>query len=396
MPPPDAPVPAPAFFAPPADWGTWQSVAAMVAPEPPRQLPPPLPVRRPTQVQGSVVPAGEDAAKPPVSAVAPQEANVRHLAALLREVPGASADELVRLAEAIVRTPRERPVDELLQRAVAKYRDNAAAMDQLAACREVAVAHTLRAFPGPLAADLDAPDMESQLETLAPLCTVLMRLGDDAAALAAAWGLSQPKRETRQIAVMLLTRVRHAAAPTLACRALFDVEARTAQVAADALEHMLRPSDGRVLLTRAALGSLRTALEKGTEEQKVAAARAASVVHHAPLVPALLELLDSRNRDLAELALAALVATTRLDLGMSVRRWRSWWKDHGTQRRVEWLMDGLGHKDREMRIGAQRDLFALTGEYLGYHHDSPRPERDAAIARWRAWWVQHRNQPDLP
>jgi len=147
---------------------------------------------------------------------------------------------------------------------------------------------------------------------------------------------------------------------------------------------------------RAALNQVRNALEKGLDEQRFAAARAAGQIHHAPFVPALIELLDGRSRELGELALAGLREITHQDLGTGPRRWRAWWKLNGPRRRVEWILEGLGHKDRELRQGAQRDLHALTGEYLGYHHDAPKPERDAAVARWRAWWEINRSRADLP
>jgi hypothetical protein len=71
-------------------------------------------------------------------------------------------------------------------------------------------------------------------------------------------------------------------------------------------------------------------------------------------------------------------------------------KDNAHRRRIEWLMDALAHKEKDQRLGAQRDLAALTGEYLGYYYDAPKAERDAAIGRWQAWWLQNKARTDLP
>ena len=60
------------------------------------------------------------------------------------------------------------------------------------------------------------------------------------------------------------------------------------------------------------------------------------------------------------------------------------------------LVDALGHKERDLRQSAQRELNQLTGEYLGYFHDAPKAERDAAITRWRTWVDANKTRLDLP
>ena len=54
--------------------------------------------------------------------------------------------------------------------------------------------------------------------------------------------------------------------------------------------------------------------------------------------------------------------------------------------RIEWLIDGLVHKEDAVREAAIGDLRRLTGEYFGYHHDLPRRERELAAEPWAAWW----------
>jgi hypothetical protein len=88
-------------------------------------------------------------------------------------------------------------------------------------------------------------------------------------------------------------------------------------------------------------------------------------------------------------ARAALVEITRQDFGASRRRWRAWLADHGKEARTDWLFAALGHKVREIRFAASEELWQITGEYFGYHYDSPRREREQARDRWRDWWRQH-------
>ena len=82
----------------------------------------------------------------------------------------------------------------------------------------------------------------------------------------------------------------------------------------------------------------------------------------------------------------ALVTLTAQDLGLSEKKWRKWYETSRKQHRVEWLIDGLGHKEDAIREQAINDLRKMTGEYFGYHHDLPRKEREVAAERWSAWW----------
>lgn len=93
-----------------------------------------------------------------------------------------------------------------------------------------------------------------------------------------------------------------------------------------------------------------------------------------------------RNDRAGDHARKALIALTAQDFGGSERKWRKWWEGARKRHRIEWLIDGLGHKEDAIRETAINDLRRLTGEYFGYHHDLPRREREAAAARWFAWW----------
>lgn len=87
-----------------------------------------------------------------------------------------------------------------------------------------------------------------------------------------------------------------------------------------------------------------------------------------------------------EHARKALVALTAQDFGLSEKKWRKWHDAARKRHRIEWLIEGLLHKDDAIREIAINDLRRLTGEYFGYHHDLPRKERDVAAERWASWW----------
>jgi len=87
-----------------------------------------------------------------------------------------------------------------------------------------------------------------------------------------------------------------------------------------------------------------------------------------------------------EHARKALISLTAQDFGPSEKKWRKWWETAYRRHRIEWLIDGLGHKEDSVREGAINDLRRLTGEYFGYHHDLPKREREIAAERWANWW----------
>jgi len=88
----------------------------------------------------------------------------------------------------------------------------------------------------------------------------------------------------------------------------------------------------------------------------------------------------------AEKAREELMAITKQDFGTRPRRWEAWWEKHKDDDRIEWLFEGLAHKEPRIRASSEEELRKLTGEYFGYHYDLPRRERDQARARWQKWW----------
>ncbi|HZL18683.1 MAG TPA: hypothetical protein VFG23_13150 [Polyangia bacterium] len=103
-------------------------------------------------------------------------------------------------------------------------------------------------------------------------------------------------------------------------------------------------------------------------------------------IPDLIERLEMADDPVA--AQEALVAITKQDLGSRPKRWAAWWERHQNDDRVDWLFEGLSHKTTEIRATSEQELRALTGEYFGYHFDLPRRDREAARARWQAWWSE--------
>jgi Type II secretion system (T2SS), protein E, N-terminal domain len=121
------------------------------------------------------------------------------------------------------------------------------------------------------------------------------------------------------------------------------------------------------------------------------ALRALAELRDKNAVPALTELLEATNPDIATAAHDALMALCCDDAGTRSKRWLDWWARMGSLSRVEWLLEALAHRNPELRLLASTELYEISGEYFGYHYDLPERDREEARQRWIAWW-QSKNQ----
>jgi hypothetical protein len=121
-------------------------------------------------------------------------------------------------------------------------------------------------------------------------------------------------------------------------------------------------------------------------EQTPAAITALGEIRDKQAIPLLLEALKLPDRPVAEAAHAALVTITKQDFGLARRRWETWWRQARHKHRVEWLIEALGSKSPELRLAAAAELEELGGQYMGYHFDLGKRDRDEAQRRWTHWW----------
>ena len=103
-------------------------------------------------------------------------------------------------------------------------------------------------------------------------------------------------------------------------------------------------------------------------------------------MPRLVALLGHGDREVTREAERAFSAMTKQAFGGSARRWEKWLAASGERSRFEWLIEGLKHKDRGVRLSAAEDLERLTGESFGYFSDASPKERAQAVEKWEAWW----------
>jgi hypothetical protein len=210
------------------------------------------------------------------------------------------------------------------------------------------------------------------------LLELVIRLGPAASDLLIQ-KLTAPQRDIRFYAAVCAVELRPRNAVFVLAERLFDQDFGVRACALEALAGYPAPElEHAFTRARSAIQSL---------DSEIVGAATAAIVELGD-VGSIEELIRSVERGgrIGEHVRRALVALTAQDFGASERKWRKWWEGARRRHRIEWLIDGLSHKEDAIREAAIHDLRRLTGEYFGYHHDLPRREREAAAERWAAWW----------
>jgi hypothetical protein len=191
--------------------------------------------------------------------------------------------------------------------------------------------------------------------------------------------LDEPQRDIRFYAAVCAIELRPRNAVFVLAERLFDQDYGVRACALEALAGY-PPQDLEHAYTRA-----RSAISSADPEMVGASASAVVALGDVGAIEELIGAIERGGR-IGEHVRRALVSLTAHDFGPSERKWRKWWDSGRRRHRIEWLIEGLSHKEDAIREAAIHDLRRLTGEYFGYHHDLPRREREAAADRWAAWW----------
>jgi len=237
----------------------------------------------------------------------------------------------------------------------------------------------VRRFPGKLRVDRFAVTGRTlRAAQYGGLLEIVIRLGGAAAEFLID-KMSVAQRDTRFYATVCAAELRPRNAVFALADRLFDQDYGVRATAIEALAGYPASELGHAL-TRA-----RRAVHSTDPDVVAAASSALTTLGDVDAIPDLIGVIERADRG-GEHARRALTALTAQDFGTSERKWRKWYDTARRRHRVEWLIEGLGHKEDAIRETAINALRRLTGEYFGYHHDLPRKEREAAAERWSAWW----------
>lgn len=269
---------------------------------------------------------------------------------------------------------------------VARYVDDGdeAALSELLRAGQHAMPAIMARFPGPITIDmrmLDAPPLPK-----ASRCGPLLRLiaGQRKVALPFVLELVQSLRfEIRLWATLLVVELPYAdAIPAVAGR-IFDDDGRVraaARTAARAIaEHHPTPMIERLSKVALDVEELST--------RRVLALDALGDLRDALAVPGLITALSDPGPEVSAAARAALVLTTKKDLGTDTRKWLLFWQASGRRHRLEWLIDALGSDVTETAQEAADELVEITRQDFGFSADAPKKERDKVMSRYREWWA---------
>ena len=108
---------------------------------------------------------------------------------------------------------------------------------------------------------------------------------------------------------------------------------------------------------------------------RIISLRALGVFRDPQTVPGLIDILDARRREIKDATRDVLRVICGEDKGTSRRRWASWWKKNQDRPRLHWLVDGLTHRDAEVRAVAHRELIKATGHEIELDPNAGRSER---------------------
>jgi hypothetical protein len=191
--------------------------------------------------------------------------------------------------------------------------------------------------------------------------------------------MSAAQRDVRFYATVCAAELRPRNAVFTLVERLFDQDYGVREVAIEAL------AGYPVADLTQALVKARRAVSAEDPEMVAAATSAIVQLGDVEAIGELIVAIERADRG-AEHVRKALVALTAQDFGLSGKKWRRWYDGARKNHRIEWLIDGLVHKEDAIREIAINDLRRITGEYFGYHHDLPRKEREIAAERWVSWW----------
>jgi hypothetical protein len=273
-----------------------------------------------------------------------------------------------------------KPIDEVIseiERAKEGYAEEAIA--EAVERSTEALGILVRRFPGKLRverfSDTGRPLRAAQYGGLLEL---VIRLGSVSSELLIE-KMSAPQRDIRFYATVCAAELRPRNAVFALAERLFDQDFGVRACSIEALAgYPIEDLTHALIRARRAVHS--------TDPEVVGAAASAIVeLGDIEAIADLIGVIERADRS-GEHARRALMALTAQDFGPSEKKWRRWHETARSRHRIEWLIEGLVHKDDAIREASINDLRRLTGEYFGYHHDLPRRERDLAAERWANWW----------
>jgi len=257
------------------------------------------------------------------------------------------------------------------------------ARERLIEIGPAALAAVMEHFPGRLLFDASGfQDSVPPVDEHSDLLAYLVAMDTDACE-AVAKKLQDADPQVRYFAVSTLGRIRCEKEVDRLAGRLYDRDARVRLAAIEALQnHCSSPAYGNMLK------DLRSRLSSDEPDQQAIAAALLGNFKDLEALPALVGLIRTGNEIVALAAEESLKYITKQEFGTNEKKWLKWWTQIKGQSRVQWLIEGLRSKNRDIRFSSAQELNQLTNEYFGYYFDSSKADREKAIKRWMQWWEE--------
>lgn len=322
--------------------------------------------------------------KPPVSQA--PEGPDRKSTARLKRVSSAPARERVPSVIVEVGQDVEQTIEALF---TTDSRDVGQPIALLVAAGERALPALVREFPGPLWFDRREPFESIPIgRDISPIARAFVAFGDRAVPYVISL-LDRPDADVRFYATLVASEFLHPSLVIPVGRRLFDPDPEVANVAFRALIglRVCQPEFDQLVARVRAIANAKQ--DPNTQATAVAAL---GRLRDADSIEFLISLLEGSHEEVVHAAHASLVRLCCQDFGHSARKWSTWVSKNRTSHRVEWLIDGLTHRDVELRRQAGDELRLATQEYFGYHAALPKHDREVAQRKYRRWWDQRGRQ----
>ena len=240
------------------------------------------------------------------------------------------------------------------------------------------IEHLQFGFPGKLTRPREEDAERLQAAEHGPILDLVTQIGPKCGS-ALAEKMRDADREVRYYATLCAAELRPSNVIDELVERLFDGDPSIRALAVEALEGYPQQA------LHDALEFARKALHSEDNPRVKLAAEGLTKLGDTTAIPDLIDA-HSRGGDAAEVSRRALSQLTGQELGNSNRKWRSWWEGNQSRHRIEWMLDGLSHKNAEVRKHASETLRSMTGEFFGFGHDLPKKERDKTCKLWQDWW----------
>ncbi|MGB1278071.1 MAG: HEAT repeat domain-containing protein, partial [Nannocystaceae bacterium] len=163
----------------------------------------------------------------------------------------------------------------------------------------------------------------------------------------------------------------------------FDQEASVRLIAMRVLETYTQEEDFERVVAR-----IRKSLNSVDRPRRIQAIDALGTLRDIRSIPQLIDLLEATDTEVQDTALGALCSITAQQLGYRASRWRTWYADHSDRSRIDWLIEGLRHRDPAVRRWVADELARISNQDIDFPANGDRRDREQAIKAWSAWWAQ--------